>query len=63
MADGVVVALIGVGGAVTAAVISSRVGTRRQLQEIHVLVNSRLSEALDEIRSLKSENTQLKKKR
>lgn len=61
MADGVVAALIGVSGAVMAAVITSRLGTRRQLNEIHILVNSRLSEALDEIRSLKSENTQLKK--
>ncbi len=63
MTDGVAVALIGVGGAITAAVISTRVGTKRQLQEIHVLVNSRLSEALDEIRSLKNENTQLKKRK
>ncbi len=63
MTDAAVVAFIGATGAVVAAVISSRVGTRRQLQEIHILVNSRLSEALDEIRSLKNENTQLKKKR
>lgn len=51
----IIAAIIGATGAILAAVIASRLGSRRQLNEIHVLVNSRLSEALAEIADLKKQ--------
>ena len=38
-----------------AAVVIAALLGRRKLEEIHVLVNSRLSEALDEIKALKAQ--------
>ncbi len=58
----VFIALIGATALILAAVISSRRGSRRQLEEIHILVNSRLSEALEEIRTLKAEKKATAKK-
>lgn len=46
---------------IIAAVLLSRRETRKQLQEIHVLVNSRLSSALDKITSLETQVKTLKR--
>jgi hypothetical protein len=51
----IVVAIIGAASLIIAAVISARAGNKKQLEEIHVLVNSRLTEALDEINNLKEQ--------
>ncbi len=52
MTVSIVVAFIGATALILAAVITARFGNRRQLNEIHVLVNSRLSEALEKIEQL-----------
>jgi hypothetical protein len=39
----------------TIAVLMSYWAARRKIEQIHILVNSRLSDALSEIRSLKKE--------
>lgn len=51
----------GIAGTATilAAVITARLGTRKQLTEIHVLANSRLQEALDEIQTLRRQVARL----
>jgi hypothetical protein len=51
----IVVAIIGAASLIIAAVISARAGNKKQLEEIHVLVNSRLTKALDEINNLKEQ--------
>lgn len=52
---GIVIAAVIAGAAtIIAAVWASRRGTKRDLAVIHVLVNSRLSEALDKIGELEA---------
>lgn len=45
----VVAALIGAVGLIVAAVVPLLVKLRRQVDEVHVLVNSRLTEALETV--------------
>lgn len=55
MTDAVSIALIvTVGGIIVAAVQKGRHDTKKELGEIHILVNSRLTEALKEITQLRS---------
>ncbi len=53
-------AFIGATALILAAVITARFGNRRQLNEIHVLVNSRLSEALEKIERLETQQKKAK---
>ncbi len=54
MTVSITVAFIGATALILAAVITSRAGSKRQLDQIHILVNSRLTEALTEIKSLRA---------
>ncbi len=60
MTGSVTAALIGATALILAAVITARFGNRRQLNEIHVLVNSRLSEALEQIKRLELQQKKAK---